>query len=1260
MKKSQFFRKMFAAALSAAMVLCTLTGYTAAQEPVFSTGSRIRVDLNANDGRQNSYTNNAYNWIVSGTTPTAVFNGVTFKLSNGGNTGSGIRSASYKSLTKSDGTTPTLTMDGVTIKDADKGGVIKLEISGLSSGTHTLTTWHSYFDNWPGGSPVTVTVNGSKSNTVTVPTRVTNDENAGKSFTTFNASGGTVTVLIQPTDTSKNGAVLNAFEIDGADPFKSISGMTPKDGERHLEAEKGLSWTAGSGAKSHDVYIGTDYNSVYNATKNSAEYKGNRTSPNYALDDSYSSLNTYYWRVDEVGSSGVTKGAVYSFQVARLAFPTAEGYGRFARGGQGGRIVEVTNLNDSGSGSLRQALEVEKGPRIVVFRVGGVIQLKSALVIPNDGGEVYVAGQTAPGDGITLINYDFGAMGSSDVIIRNIRVRVGDMDGKSTGGMGLGSCDYSIIDHSSVSWATDEGFSSRSAKNITFQWNIIGESLHDSVHYNGDDRTDTEPHAFAASISGYVGSFHHNLLINCTGRNWSLAGGMEQDALTYGGNVDIRNNVVYNWRDRTTDGGVRRLNFVNNYYKAGAESNTNMHIVSIDGNELNTYDMQKAYVSGNKMVALGGSVLLNPSDDAWSKGKAVTAGKGNNSSGNKVSVSDVRSNSPFFESYVNTQSSDEAYNSVVNGVGANAQGWDYIDSRYIKEVTTGTYTYKGSKQGLKGIIDSQNDAGGYPNSSNFKGGTAPADSDHDGMPDNWENSHGLNPNDSGDGSAVSLSADGYTNVEMYLNELAGDPVVFNGGGGEPLEGNMIKSLVVKDTANAADWSIQNNLQTGDVIYGDRANTFTNVSNYLKGAEWIRMACDSKNLQSDVAEFTAGSAITVYIGLDTRVSNLPSWLSGWTANDYILQASNDVTYKIYQKNFNQGDKVTLGTNGPPSGVVMYTAFVKQAVTPTPEPAPVTGDVTYIAEDFANGRQNEQSGTFTLKPSYAGTGIQALFSSDGTTIDNEYVKGYKDFIGNSSSSSTKGDPYVSGVNLSAGTYTMYYLGSNNRGITMNLASGSGTVVSETRTQTPVVITEDGSARELWLSAITFTLPQDLTEGSLTFTNSSTWLPDLYAVKFVKQLSYIAEDFSKGRQNEQARTFAISDDFIGTEVQYMFCSNGTTIDNEYVKGYKNFIGNPNASNTLGDPYVNGINLSAGTHTVYFIGAYNRGITMSLSDGSGVVATAERTESPVTLTPAGAEKELQLSKITFTLPQDLTNGTLTFTNLSTWLPDLYAVKIV
>lgn len=180
----------------------------------------------------------------------------------------------------------------------------------------------------------------------------------------------------------------------------------------------------------------------------------------------------------------MVKGSVNSFNINRLSFQTAERYGRYARGGRGGRIVEVTNLNDSGEGSLRQALEVEKRPRIVVFRVGGVITLKSMLCIPEDGGDVYVAGQTAPEDGITLTGYDFGAMGASDVVIRNVRVRVGDSNQKSTGGMGLASCNQSIIDHCSISWTTDEGFSSRSAQNITFQWNIIGESLHDSVHYD--------------------------------------------------------------------------------------------------------------------------------------------------------------------------------------------------------------------------------------------------------------------------------------------------------------------------------------------------------------------------------------------------------------------------------------------------------------------------------------------------------------------------------------------------------------------------------------------------------------------------------------------------------------------------------------------------------------------------------------------------------------------------------------------------------
>ena len=945
------------------------------------------------------------------------------------------------------------------------------------------------------------------------------------------------------------------------------------------------------------------------------------------------------------------------------AFPGAEGGGMYATGGRGGQVVHVTNLNDSGSGSFRDAVGTSN--RIVVFDVGGTITLKSDVVVK---GNVTILGQTAPGGaGITLKNGKIG-MGGDNIIVRYISSRPGEKGSGDYDAWGGSNGSNSIIDHCSIGWANDEQFGLYSNNmNQTVQYTIIGPSDCVSYHSKG-------AHGFGVMFGKGENSWHHNLICHSLSRNFrgKVVG-------TYA--MDFVNNVIYDWGSQTAYGTFGHENYVNNYLKAGPSTKGGYNFINISsGTAPENY---KFYLTGNKMVNPDNSVMSKQTNNNWSGFNFGSAG---------YDEAYYRSNShyPINVNGVNVsvaqnpESADAAYSNVLAyaGSGINAASRPKIDKQVIEETRTGTGSLTGGRDFStvtdSAVLDAITKYGikhmdynsYYPSSSSKQ----IVDSDNDGMPDSWETARGLNPNSASDATG-DYQGKGYNNIEYYSHDLTIDsfpkgtvtlsPELTPTATPKPtaapiLNGNLIKSLTIKDAANAADWSIQNNLQTGDVIYGDRANTFTNVSNYLKGAEWIRMACDSKNLQSDVAEFTAGSAITVYIGLDTRVSNLPSWLSGWTANDYILQASNDVTYKIYQKNFNQGDKVTLGTNGPPSGVVMYTAFVKQAVTPTPEPAPVTGEVTYIAEDFANGRQNEQSGTFTLKPSYAGTGIQDLFSSDGTTIDNEYVKGYKDFIGNSGSSSTKGDPYVSGVNLSAGTYTMYYLGSNNRGITMNLASGSGTVVSEARTQTPVVITEDGSVRELWLSAITFTLPQDLTEGSLTFTNSSTWLPDLYAVKFVKQLSYIAEDFSKGRQNEQAGTFVISDDFIGTEVQYMFCSNGTTIDNEYVKGYKNFIGNPNASNTLGDPYVDGINLSAGTHTVYFIGAYNRGITMSLSDGSGVVATAERTESPVTLTPAGAEKELQLSKITFTLSQDLTNGTLTFTNLSTWLPDLYAVKIV
>lgn len=891
-------------------------------EAVSVNNPRITVDINANDGRKASYSKNAENWNVpGGTSAETTINGLTFKLSNGGSIGSDIRSVNCKILQLQSGIYPYLTMDGVTIKDGDNGGIIKLEITGLSAGKHSLKMWHSCVDNTTASS-VSVSVNGKTTAAgVKCPTRVKDEDDAGISYSEFEVnSGQTVTVLIKPEGNgTQNNAWLNGFEIDGADPFNGVSRIYPEDKEKHLSISDGLSWTAGKNAQSHDVYIGTSYSDVFNADHNSKEFKGNQTATKYTLDDSYSSIPTYYWRVDEVNSSGTVKGSVYSFKVNRLAFPTAEGYGRFARGGRGGYVYHVTNLNDSGEGSLRYGLETLKGARTIVFDVGGVIPLESVLCIPDDGGDVYVAGQTAPGDGITLINYTFGAMGSKDVIIRDIRTRVGDVSGKSMGGMGLGSCDNSIIDHCSISWGTDEGFSSRSAANITFQWSIIAESLNNSVHYNADDRNDVERHAFAASISGYTGSFHHNLLIHNTGRNWSLAGAMEQDAVTYGGQLDIRNNVVYNWQGRTTDGGVRRLNFVNNYYKAGPVSNTDMHIVSIDGNELNTSDMQKMYVSGNVMSDIKGNQILKATDDAWAKGKAVSGGKNS-------TEADVRSDTPFFESYVNTQSAEDAYNSVITSSGANMPGFDYLDSRYLNEVKNGTYTYKGSKDGLQGIIDSQTDVGGYPNSSTFKGGTVPKDTDQDGMPDSWESEHGLNPNDDSDGAIISLSADDYTNLEMYLNELAGDPVEYNGNiTRDPITGKLIKSINVLDTAYYSSWGIDTSLEVGDKVFGDRTvekSAFSEIPEKYKSAELVLTPCDSKNSEKEQAELTAAEDITVFIGFDSRLTSIPSWVNGWTKETETIKTSNGITFEVYSKDIKADETITLGSNGQANGVVNY--------------------------------------------------------------------------------------------------------------------------------------------------------------------------------------------------------------------------------------------------------------------------------------------------------------------------------------------------
>src|SRR5262249_27131092 len=346
----------------------------------------------------------------------------------------------------------------------------------------------------------------------------------------------------------------------------------------------------------------------------------------------------------------------------------------------------VTNLNDAGPGSLREAAEAA-GPRTVVFRVGGVIALKSRLVVRNP--YLTVAGQTAPGDGICVKNYTFGCSDTHDVIIRHVRIRVGDESKLTQDGSGARGSDHVIYDHCSISWSIDEGFSSRQARNLTVQRCLISEALHLADHkkYKGTGKG----HSFAASMSGDVGSFHHNLLAHCTGRNWSLAGGLDRTGARLAGRLDLRNNVVYNWRDRTTDGGVLELNFVNNFYLPGPATKVFTLLKPDPGDPERG---MRAYMDGN---IIEGKPAIEAGN--W---RAVVGPKWFGSA------------KQLFESYVKTTSAREAFESVLADVGATKPKRDAVDERVIADVRSRGYKFTGSKGKLPGIIDSQADAGGWP------------------------------------------------------------------------------------------------------------------------------------------------------------------------------------------------------------------------------------------------------------------------------------------------------------------------------------------------------------------------------------------------------------------------------------------------------------------------------------------------------------------------------------------------------------------
>ena len=414
------------------------------------------------------------------------------------------------------------------------------------------------------------------------------------------------------------------------------------------------------------------------------------------------------------------------------AFPGAEGFGKYTVGGRGGRVYEVTNLNDSGPGSLREACEA-LGPRTVVFCVSGTIPLESELKIRNP--YITIAGQTAPGDGVCVKNYQI-YFNTQQLIVRYLHLRPGDEKKKEQDGFG-GNGDHIVIDHCSVSWGVDEALSIYKASNLTVQWCLVSESLTKSVHKKGS-------HGYGGIWGS--GSWHHNALAHHSSRN-PRASGSEQAGL-----LDHRNNVVYNWGFNSAYGGeMWPRNWINNYYKSGpATSDRVRHRI---------YEQKdprgKMYCDGNYVCG-----FPEITKDNWAGGVDFAKdGEANEQT--------LRVNTPYVVAPVATQSAEAAYELVLKNAGCSLKR-DAVDTRVIDEIRTGTAhygeTYGG---GGKGLIDSQAAVGGWPELHSLP---APDDSDHDGMPDAWEREHGLNPNDPADG-ALDANGDGYTNLEKYLNSL---------------------------------------------------------------------------------------------------------------------------------------------------------------------------------------------------------------------------------------------------------------------------------------------------------------------------------------------------------------------------------------------------------------------------------------------------------------------------------------------------------
>jgi len=615
------------------------------------------------------------------------------------------------------------------------------------------------------------------------------------------------------------------------------------------------------------------------------------------------------------------------------AFPGAEGFGYAAKGGRGGEVYHVTSDELTGPGTFYDAvMTAGTTPRTIVFDISGEITIPQ--IVARNKSNITIAGQTAPGDGVTIRGNNIRFIDCSDIVIRYMRFRLGAQDFQDDT-MYFEDSQNVIIDHSSFSWGTDEVLSIKSkdydhpkSRNITVQWSIISEGL--------------LTHSMGGLIEMNTITMHHNLYAHNNDRNPKTKG-----------QIDFVNNVVYNWGQfpyvAGGESGTKGYgNVVGNYFIAG----------------INSENPEYAVVRGNENYSL---YLENNRIDSNKNGKLD--GKDTGGGMMEAERPSVLVPKRFEYPPVHTEEPEEAYRHVLDYAG-DSLARDAVDKRVTGSVRNQTGA----------IIGDEDDVGGFPQ---LKREAAPADTDRDGMPDRWELANALNPNDPKDRNGDS-NQDGYTNLEEYLNELAAPgfpedypltPPDWSGTPFEPpavsvpepepepvppLNGETVRSASVHDdsasgAANASAWSVQEGLKPGDFVAGDRLTgskvyKFVSVPDEVRGAEWIRTAVGSRSAASDdLLSFYLAADADVYVAHDARITTKPQWLTA-SYEDTGLAVTDDqpVQYELYKKRYPAGSHIVMGPNGSTSRM-NYFVIVKPAFPDTPPPVSAPSGLTSTLAD-----------------------------------------------------------------------------------------------------------------------------------------------------------------------------------------------------------------------------------------------------------------------------------------------------------------------